>query len=68
MADPEITLTDSQVRQLIQFYEEKGHRDKGLGTSILLRAAPHLGGGYFEASTLDPDGKPTADKRVLFPT
>jgi hypothetical protein len=57
-----MSLTASQVRQLVKFVEEQDH-DK----SILLREAPNLGGGYVELVVLDANGEPTAVKRVLFP-
>jgi hypothetical protein len=62
-----IHLTESQVRQLVEFYEEHGHGREG-DKSILILEAPTLGTGYYEVVTLDMDGEPTTDKRVLFPT
>ena len=59
----EINLTDSQVRQMAEYHEERGE-----GRSLLLRVAPNLGDGYLEAVLLDVSGEPTSDKRVLFPT
>lgn len=52
-ADDGITLTDSQMRQMAGYYEE---RDEG--RSVLLRVAPNLGGGYLEIVLLDQDGEP----------
>jgi hypothetical protein len=65
MADEarQIVLTDSQSRQLIEFYGESAG-----GESVMLRAAPELGGGYLEVIVLGVDGEPTSIKRVLFPT
>ena len=59
----EINLTDSQVRQMADYYEKRGE-----GRSVLLRVAPNLGGGYLEMVLLGSDGESTSDKRVLFPT
>ena len=65
MADeaPQIVLTNSQIRQLIEFYEESAG-----GESVMLRAAPNLGSGYLDVIVLGVDGEPTSIKRVLFPT
>ena len=46
---------------MIEFYEERV-QDR----SVLLRAAPNLGGGYLELVCPDADGEP-ADKRIFFP-
>jgi hypothetical protein len=56
MADEarQIVLTDSQSRQLIEFYGESAG-----GESVMLRAAPDLGGGYLEVIVLGVDGEPT---------
>jgi hypothetical protein len=59
-----IELTDSQVKQMAKYIEEKQAQDK----SVRLQPAPELGGGYLELIILDQDGEPTSDKRVLFPT
>lgn len=68
MAEPEIQLTDCQVRQLVEFYDQHGrHEDKDVSKSIVIRSAPNLGGAYLEVATLDEYGQPT-EKRVLFPT
>ncbi len=69
MAEPEIRLTESQVRQLMEFYDRHGiDKETEFGESILIRSAPNLGGGYLEVVTLDVDGQPTTNKRVLFPS
>ena len=61
-------LTDSQVSQLFDLYEGHGRRKDRPDKSILIRMAPKLGGGYLEVVTLDENGEPTSEKRVLFPT
>jgi hypothetical protein len=38
------------------------------GKSILIRDARNLGTGYLDVVTLDAEGEPSTDKRVLFPT
>ena len=64
MTDPApITLTDSQVKQMRAYIEEKQAQDK----SVRLQPAPSLGDGYLELIILDEDGEPTSHKRVLFP-
>ena len=65
MADEssKVVLTHSQVRQLVEFYEESA-----AGERVMLQAAPNLGDGYVEAIVLGSDGEPTSIKRVLFPT
>lgn len=69
MAELPIQLTDSQVRQLMEFYEQHGrHEDKDVWKSIVIGPAPNLGSGYLEVATLDGEGQPTNEKRVLFPT
>jgi hypothetical protein len=69
MAEPEIRLTESQVRQLMEFYDRHGiDKETEFGESILIRSAPNLGSGYLEVVALDADGQPTSEKRVLFPT
>jgi hypothetical protein len=62
MTQADLTLTDSQIKQLNAYIEEKGHAG-----SIKLRPAPNLGGGYVELILLGIDGEDTASKRVLFP-
>jgi hypothetical protein len=58
----DITLTDSQLQQLRDFFEEKGHSG-----STGLRQSPNLGDGYVEAVLQDAEGEQTNAKRVLFP-
>ena len=62
-----IHLSHSQVHQLMDFYGEHGHDQEGAGRSLLIREAPNLGTGYYEVVTLDVEGEPTTEKRVLFP-
>ena len=54
MPEPPIHLTDSQVQQMIEFYEEKGE-----GRGVLLQVAPSLGTGYLELIVLDEEGMPS---------
>jgi hypothetical protein len=56
---PEISLTDSQLKQLRDYLQEKGHSG-----SIKLRPAPNLGGGYVELILVGAEGEDTAAKRA----
>ena len=51
------------MRQLVEFYDQKGAE-----MSVLLRPARNLGSGYVEAILLEVDGELTSHKRVLFPS
>jgi hypothetical protein len=55
-------LTDSQVKQMVQYIERSKPKDK----SVRLQPAPNLGGGYVELIVLDQDGEPTSDKSAFF--